>query len=131
MTHPPDAERPTERPGAGPDVAGAALGASADDPWALDGTDLHARDVLRATLESTADGILVVGTRGETLFFNRRFAELWKIPDDLLRTRSDDRLLEFVLEQLVDPDGFLVRVRTLYAGDDEGFDTLRFKDGRV
>jgi PAS domain S-box-containing protein len=132
MTHPLDAERPTERPGAGPPVAGTSLDASGDDPWGvLDGTDLHARDILRATLESTADGILVVGTRGETLFLNRRFAELWKIPDDLLHTRSDDRLLAYVLDQLVDPEGFLARVRALYAGDNEGFDTLRFKDGRV
>jgi PAS domain S-box-containing protein len=132
MTHPLDAERPSERPGAGPAAAGAVLGASAEDAWGvLDGTDLHARDILRATLESTADGILVVGTGGETLFFNRRFAELWKIPDDLLQTRSDDRLLAYVLDQLVDPDGFLTRVRAVYAGDDESFDTLRFKDGRV
>jgi PAS domain S-box-containing protein len=132
MTHPLDVERPTERPGAGPAVAGTPLGAPPEDPWgALDGTDLRARDILRATLESTADGILVVGARGETLFFNRRFAELWKIPDELLRTRSDDRLLDYVLDQLVDPEGFVARVRSLYAGDDESFDTLRFKDGRV
>lgn len=35
---------------------------------------------LRATLESTADGILVVDLSGRVRSFNRRFAKLWGCP---------------------------------------------------
>ena len=35
---------------------------------------------LRATLESTADGILVVNDAGHIENFNRHFAELWRLP---------------------------------------------------
>ena len=40
--------------------------------------------LLRATLDSTADGILVVDENGKILTYNRRFVEMWRIPDDLV-----------------------------------------------
>jgi PAS domain S-box-containing protein len=87
--------------------------------------------MLRATIESTADGILVVDNNGQTTYTNARFAEMWRIPENLLATRSDQQLLAFVLDQLVDPEAFLSKVRELYLTDRESFDTLQFKDGRV
>jgi PAS domain S-box-containing protein len=93
--------------------------------------ELAAHDLLEAILESTADGILVVDNEGRTVYANRRFAEMWRIPQELLETRSDDQLLEFVLHQLADPEAFLAKVRELYLTSREDLDALRFKDGRV
>ena len=87
--------------------------------------------LLRATLESTADGLLVVGDQGQVLHANARFAELWRIPAELLATRDDQRLLDYVLDQLQDPQAFLAKVQELYGTAREDFDTLFFKDGRV
>jgi len=88
-------------------------------------------DLLRATLESTADGILVVDEAGRVAYANGVFQRMWRIPDELMATGSDDRLLEYVLDQLLEPEMFLSKVRELYQTDREDFDTLRFKDGRV
>ena len=88
-------------------------------------------DLLRATLESTADGILLVDDGGRVAYANGVFQRMWRIPDELIATDSDDRLLEYVLDQLGDPEAFLAKVRELYRTDREDFDTLRFKDGRV
>src|SRR5438105_3540144 len=88
--------------------------------------------LLNATFEATADGILVVDLAGHILSFNRKFAELWRIPDSILETKDARQTIAFVLEQLADPQGFLNKVRDLYARPDaSSFDVLTFKDGRI
>jgi PAS domain S-box-containing protein len=88
--------------------------------------------LLNATFESTADGILVVDLTGRIVSFNRMFAELWRVPDSILEAKDDAQVIAFVLEQLADPQGFLSKVRDLYARPDaSSFDVLAFKDGRI
>jgi PAS domain S-box-containing protein len=88
--------------------------------------------LLHATVESSADGLLVVDNSGKVSLYNQRFAELWGLPRELLALNDDDALLRFVLTQLADPETFFSGVRELYATPDaESFDTLLFKDGRV
>ena len=91
-----------------------------------------ALSLLEATINATADGILVVDREGKVTAHNQPFLALWQIPAELAEHRDDERLLAFVLDQLEDPDGFLRGVRALYGDSDrESFDILRFKDGRV
>jgi two-component system cell cycle sensor histidine kinase/response regulator CckA len=88
--------------------------------------------MLEATIESTTDGILVVDTSGRMVRMNSKFVELWRIPPDVLASRNDAEGIAFVLDQLEDPEAFVVKIRDLYKNPDlESFDTLRFKDGRV
>jgi two-component system cell cycle sensor histidine kinase/response regulator CckA len=88
--------------------------------------------LLSATLESTTDGILVVDRDGHVTSFNRKFAQLWRVPDELLGARDDERLIAYVLEQLADPDGFVAKIRELYGRPEaSSFDVLMFTDGRV
>jgi len=88
--------------------------------------------ILRSTLESTTDGILVVDREGKIEDFNQKFLRMWKIPAELAETREDEKLIKFVLDQLVDPDGFVKKVKDLYANPAEtSYDTLEFLDGRV
>ena len=88
--------------------------------------------VLEATLDATADGILVVDLGARVLSFNQRFVDMWGIPPDIVELRDDDKLLAYVLDQLEDPEQFLARVRELYEHpDSESNDTILFKDGRI
>jgi PAS domain S-box-containing protein len=87
---------------------------------------------LGATLDATADGILVVDLDGRITSHNKHFAAMWGIPDDVLRSGVDERALASVIGQIQDPDAFLARVRDLYAHPAaESEDEVEFLDGRV
>ncbi len=86
---------------------------------------------LQAVLQSTADGILAVGSKNEVLYANQRFAEMWRIPPAVIASQDDSVLLQHVLDQLNDPQSFLEQVQELYKSKKKSFDTLYFKDGRV
>ena len=88
--------------------------------------------LLRATLESTADGILVVDQGGKIVSFNRKFVEMWRLPGELLAAGDDRKALEHVMTQLKHPTRFIAKVEELYAdAEATSFDVLEFKDGRV
>ncbi|MBK8475628.1 MAG: PAS domain S-box protein [Opitutaceae bacterium] len=92
----------------------------------------HAVSVLQSTLESTADGILVVDAQGRISSFNRRFAEMWRIPYSVVEARDDAAVIAAGTAQMKDPEGFRRKVRELYASPREvGFDVIEFLDGRV
>jgi diguanylate cyclase (GGDEF)-like protein/PAS domain S-box-containing protein len=94
----------------------------------------HDRDLSlqQATLESTADGILVVDASGRWESYNRNFVEMWRIPAEIVESRDDDTAIEFVLSQLEDPAAFVAKIRELYDRPDaESLDEIPFKDGRV
>ncbi len=95
-------------------------------------TELRWSDTrLHVILESTADGILAVDSKGKVIEANKRFTELWRVPPPIMATRDDHVLLDFVLKQLSDPEGFLKKVQTLYGTDKLDMDILEFKDGRI
>jgi len=88
--------------------------------------------LLRAALDSTADGILVVDSTGRIADYNDRFVSMWRIPPDIINSKNDSRVLEFVISQLKDPEFFLAKVRMLYDNPhDSSLDLLEFKDGRI
>ena len=92
----------------------------------------EAMSLLTATLESTADGILVVSSEGEIAGVNNQFISMWGIPRKLLATRDDEAVMAFVLDQLQDPAEFVEKVVALYSDPGaESHDVLDFRDGRT
>jgi diguanylate cyclase (GGDEF)-like protein/PAS domain S-box-containing protein len=91
-----------------------------------------ALSLLTATLDSTADGILVLDNDGAITGFNGRFSEIWRVAANFVEVGDDATKLSFVLDQLLNPQSFLVRHRELQDHPQrESFDTLEFKDGRA
>jgi PAS domain S-box-containing protein len=86
----------------------------------------------QATLESTTDGVLVVDARGRIETSNANFARLWQIPAAIMSSPDDRAALQWIADQAVDPEVFLLRVRELQSTPDaDSADVVQFKDGRT
>jgi diguanylate cyclase (GGDEF)-like protein len=87
---------------------------------------------LRATLESTGDGILVIGLSGAIRHFNRRFVELWNIPRELVEARDDMALLAHLAACVQDEVAYRLRLDQLASDPDlECTDVLLLRSGRM
>jgi len=88
--------------------------------------------LLRGTLESTTDGILVVDHEGRISSYNQKFLQMWRLPDRVAESGDDRQALEWALPQLQDPDAYMTKVRELYAQPEaESYDLIKLKDGRT
>lgn len=88
--------------------------------------------LLQATLESTADGLLVVDLEGRIISYNQRVAEMWGIPPELFASGDDARAIAVAVEKLSHPEEFLAKVQELYEQPElASYDVLELKDGRV
>lgn len=92
----------------------------------------QAVSLLNATLDATADGILVVSTEGRVSSCNGRFLEMWNIQYESAIGQRDEDLLAQALPQLQDSTEFLTKVRELYSSPEAtSFDVLHLKEGRI
>jgi len=87
---------------------------------------------LQATLEATADGILVTDLDGRIRAFNHRFAEIWGLPEPLLTRRQDDAVFEWMLGRVAEPEAYVRRLAMLsHAALPEVSDRLTLQTGQV
>lgn len=88
--------------------------------------------VFRATLQSTADGILVVDSSVHVSCYNERFVRLFHVPQELLAAGDDNPILLHVQSQMRDPEAFRARVCEIYSQPEaDSFDLIELADERI
>lgn len=88
--------------------------------------------LLQAEAETTLDGILAIDEFNKVILSNRRFAEIWGLPQSLIDAGDDAPLLRRVSDQIEDLPAFMRRVEYLYDHPEEkSEEQVRLKDGRV
>jgi len=89
--------------------------------------------ILKAQQEATLEGILVVDLAGKILSYNKRFLEIWQIPDSVAATADDNELLGYAGNTVADWQSFIDLVNHLYEHPDEvrSDDRILLKDGRT
>jgi len=88
--------------------------------------------ISRATLDASADGILVTDRNLRAILYNQRFLEMWGITEELARTGDIRRMAEFVKDQAEDPEAFMdLATRLPDDSDTERRNSVRLNDGRV
>jgi len=91
-----------------------------------------ALSLLQATLDATADGIMVVDTNDQIVSYNQRLTEMWMVPESVLASGNRRKVTEIVSSQLKNPEEYVARVERLYRDPESGSnDVLEFADGRV
>jgi PAS domain S-box-containing protein len=93
---------------------------------------IYSFSILNASLESTADGILITNGSGGIVKWNHKFVTMWGISEELLDKHDDKIAIDSVLDKLVHPSKFLSTIEDLYSNPEKSsFDTLEFSDGRI
>ncbi len=88
--------------------------------------------LVHATLESTADGILVADGAGKAVNWNRKFITMWQMPGEVMGSGDEQRMNAVAAAQLKNPEQFTAKLEELYGQKEkESFDLLEFKDGRI
>ena len=77
-----------------------------------------------SAFNATSGGVLIVDLQDRPIYHNRLFASMWRLPAPLAVGRDGNAGLEVILEQVVDPDGFLRTVRHLAATPEAESDAL-------
>ncbi len=99
---------------------------------AIEGQLRQTVSLLGATLDATADAIMVVAADRKIVRVNRRYLAMWGVGQDLVDTGEDIRVRALMAEKVVDPDVFFANAEALYASPlADQFDTITFRDGRT
>ena len=93
-------------------------------------TLVQTASLLRATLESTNNGILAIGWQGRIDGMNRLFGHMWGLSDQLLAARDDRRVLDFVAQSVTETPLLAARLAAIVDGG-ETEDRMHHRDGRV
>jgi PAS domain S-box-containing protein len=88
--------------------------------------------LITATLESTADGIMVVDTAGNIQKYNQRFLEVWRLSEDFVKSNDDMQIRLHMLNQIKDPDRVIKETEELYDHQEiDNHSVMELEDGRI
>ncbi len=91
----------------------------------------HNQTILRATIQSTADGIMVVSSARRVLHTNQRFCEFWGLDESRLIGTDEHVTLAKASQRMADRTGFIEKIEDIYKTSDEVMFPVELEDGRV
>ncbi len=92
---------------------------------------LKSEALLRATFESTEDGLVVVNQAGQVTYMNQVFRQIWKIPQALVDDPDTALLRDHLIGMVKSPDTVLGKVRQMSRSKSKMLETIELSDGRI
>jgi PAS domain S-box-containing protein len=86
---------------------------------------------LRAALEGVADGVVSTDEQGRATCWNKKFLNIWGLPEELVSLGDIQKIRGFIAQQLKDPGQYLARIAEIEASKEKSFDLLELVDGRL
>jgi signal transduction histidine kinase len=90
-----------------------------------------ANAVLRATLESTTEGIIVVDRQRRVVAANRRYSEMFDVPEDMVASGDNLATTRRAARLRRDPEGALDDIEAIYASDAVFHGEIEMADGAI
>lgn len=88
--------------------------------------------LVKATLESSNDGILVINNEGQIIDYNQKFVTMWQVPRSILTEKNAERLYDFMRDQLESPELFSNHLKELQVDSNAiRIDVIKLKDAKI
>ena len=71
--------------------------------------------ILKTQQNASIDGILVMDEEGGILSFNERFVQMWGIPSDVIESKSNELIVQAIMDKYTDVNDFNIEVKYLQA----------------
>lgn len=92
----------------------------------------ESQQLLRSTLDSTADAIIVTTTAGQVITCNQQFIDLWNLPRERFDQMTRTECMAHMQQRMCDPTRFSTRIQEWYrTREQDGYDTFQLRDGRT
>ncbi len=92
----------------------------------------YRRILLETYNQANLNGVLLVDSKGKILSYNKRFIEIWNMPQHIIDAEDDEAALAHAMTQLVEPEQFFEKVKYLYGHPTDTIkDELKYKDGKI
>ncbi len=92
----------------------------------------YSLSLLRATLESSTEGVVVVDFNNNVIDYNMRFVNMWKIPESVFFTKKEDKIQQYIGGAVNNSELYLRQSAFVCANPEDNFvKTIDLKDGRI
>lgn len=89
------------------------------------------REILKAVLNSTTNGILVTDNNQNIIYYNSLFLEMWNIPMELIDNTDGKIIIKAVKHRVKYPNRFISDLEQIAEKGEENLDSVKFKDGKI
>jgi diguanylate cyclase (GGDEF)-like protein len=88
--------------------------------------------LIKATLESSDEGILVINNEGGIVNYNKKLCALWDIPKSIIDSKSENEVKKFMLTKVENADEFGAWLASLHKTEEMvNLDVIQLKDGKI
>lgn len=88
-------------------------------------------NILRATLNSILDGVLVIDMNGKILCSNFIFAKIWGTDESAVQQLDEKKLIKIMLSKVSDPEKFTACLENINNISEGSVDEIQLNDGRI
>ncbi|MDX1900975.1 MAG: EAL domain-containing protein [Gammaproteobacteria bacterium] len=88
--------------------------------------------LVKATLESSDEGIIVINNENKITEHNEQFCSMWDIPKNIVNSKNYKKLYEQMESKLVDPRKFTDWISAIFnSNESNNLDMIKLKNGKI